>query len=446
MPRDLALERGLPANIDAERFVLGSILLDDANYVTVSATLQADDFSIEKHRRIFLRMGELYSRNERIDRVTVANELVRQGQLESVDGVTYLVSLDEGLPTLANLDSYVTIVKEKSIARKIIFVHQRSIDSIIAGGASTSDVIQSSENFLRGVRAELPGKRKSRGFSEILDARGGMDSYTRPREGVIRSRFPRLNNYLSFGGFLPGQMIVIAARPGMGKTAFGLQQAHCTAMNGSGVIFFSMEMLAEDLLDRIAIAKSGLSIADLENLGDEGKRRRLLAALTGVSEMPLWIDDASRTLADCHASIRDRLKTDQVKLAVFDYLQKMHPSSTSGTRNDQVSDISGGIKDFGMEYRIPTIALAQLTRLQAREKRAPELTDLRDSGSIEQDSDKVIFIWREGGEDPEEDANLDPVEASFLIAKQRNGQLRNVRLQFQKKRTMFTDSRAEEDY
>src|ERR1017187_742865 len=132
-PADIALEKGLPANQDAERFVLGAILMDDALYIQVAGTLEADDFSLEKHRRIFLRMGELYGRAERIDRVTVANELLKQNQLESVDGVSYLVSLDEGLPTIANLDSYVSIVKDKSVLRRIIFSSQKLIDRCIRG-------------------------------------------------------------------------------------------------------------------------------------------------------------------------------------------------------------------------------------------------------------------------------------------------------------------------
>ena len=140
---DIALERGLPANPDAERFVLGAILMDDALYIQVAGSLEAEDFSLEKHRRIFLRMGELYQRGERIDRVTVANELMKQNQLESVDGISYLVSLDEGLPTLANLESYVGIVKDKAILRRIIFTSQKLIDRCIVGEEEPDQILAS---------------------------------------------------------------------------------------------------------------------------------------------------------------------------------------------------------------------------------------------------------------------------------------------------------------
>ena len=145
---DSALEKGLPANLDAERFVLGSILVDDTAYISIAGSLEADDFSLEKHRRIFLRMGELYARGESIDRVTLANELMKQNQLESVDGLTYLVSLDDGLPTLANLDGYVRIVKDKSILRRIIFTAQNLIDHCVIGEEEPDRILAGAEETL----------------------------------------------------------------------------------------------------------------------------------------------------------------------------------------------------------------------------------------------------------------------------------------------------------
>src|ERR1700733_12522331 len=145
---DIALERGLPANLDAERFVLGAVLMDDALYIQVAGTVEADDFSLEKHRRIFLRMGELYQRGDRIDRVTVANELMKQNQLESVDGITYLVSLDDGLPTLSNLDSYVDIVKQKAVLRNIIFTSQKLIEKCLLGEEEADQILAGAEESL----------------------------------------------------------------------------------------------------------------------------------------------------------------------------------------------------------------------------------------------------------------------------------------------------------
>src|SRR5579864_3630384 len=177
---DIALERGLPVNLDAERFVLGAILMDDALYIQVAGALEAEDFSLEKHRRIFLRMGELYNRGERIDRVTVANELMKQNQLESVDGVSYLVSLDEGLPALANLDSYVRIVKDKAVLRRIIFTSQKLIDRCIIGEEEPDQILASAEESLLRIgdartRDALVSPKKI-----VEDYEGGINAFLDP--------------------------------------------------------------------------------------------------------------------------------------------------------------------------------------------------------------------------------------------------------------------------
>src|SRR6266436_9199096 len=156
---DIALEKGLPVNLDAERYVLGAILMDDALYIQVAGSLESDDFSLEKHRRIFLRMGELYERSERIDRVTVANELMKQNQLESVDGISYLVSLDEGLPTLSNLDSYVRIVKDKATLRKLIFSAQKVIDRCLIGEEEPDEILAGAEESLLKLGEARAGQR-----------------------------------------------------------------------------------------------------------------------------------------------------------------------------------------------------------------------------------------------------------------------------------------------
>src|SRR5690349_18698390 len=202
---DIALEKGLPVNLDAERFVLGAILMDDALYIQVAGTLDADDFSLEKHRRIFLRMGELYARAERIDRVTVANELLKQNQLESVDGVSYLVSLDEGLPTLSNLESYIRIVKDKSTLRRIIFT------SLKLGDARAKDALVNPQtivdNFEGGINAFLDPSKRIKGIST----------------GFLK--FDEMT-----GGLHGGELVILAARPSVGKTALALNMAQHVAM------------------------------------------------------------------------------------------------------------------------------------------------------------------------------------------------------------------------
>src|ERR1700689_2011214 len=178
---DIALERGLPANLDAERFVLGAILMDDALYIQVAGALEADDFSLEKHRRIFLRMGELYARGDRIDRVTVANELMKQNQLESVDGITYLVSLDEGLPTLANLESYVDIVKDKAILRRIIFTSRNLIDRCIVGEEEPDQILASAEENLLKLGDTRAGDTLVDPKRILDEFEGGINAFLDPR-------------------------------------------------------------------------------------------------------------------------------------------------------------------------------------------------------------------------------------------------------------------------
>src|SRR5271165_1276818 len=227
---DIALERGLPANLDAERFVLGSILVDDTAYISVAGTIEPDDFSLEKHRRIFLRMSELYDRGERIDRITLANELMKQNQLESVDGITYLVSLDEGLPTLANLESYVGIVKDKAILRRIIFTSRNLIDRCIIGEEEPDQILASAEESL----LKLGDTRADDALvnpKQILDEfEGGINAFLDPSKRIkgLSTGFLKLDEMT--GGLHEGELIILAARPSMGKTALALNIPQHVAM------------------------------------------------------------------------------------------------------------------------------------------------------------------------------------------------------------------------
>src|SRR5271166_3447789 len=251
---DIALEKGLPANLDAERFVLGAILMDDVLYIQVAGALQSEDFSLEKHRRIFLRMGELYERGERIDRVTVANELMKQNQLESVDGVSYLVSLDEGLPTLANLDSYVRIVKDKSVLRRIIFTSQKLIDRCIVGEEEPDQILASAEESLLKLgetRAQDALVNPQRIFEEF---EGGINVFLDPSKRIkgLSTGFHKLDEMT--GGLHAGELVILAARPSMGKTALALNIAQHVASQPATkqtVAVFSLEMSRESLLTRM---------------------------------------------------------------------------------------------------------------------------------------------------------------------------------------------------
>src|SRR6202790_1769801 len=254
---DIALEKGLPVNLDAERYVLGAILMDDALYIQVAGTLEADDFSLEKHRRIFLRMGELYERGERIDRVTVANELMKQNQLESVDGVSYLVSLDEGLPALSNLDSYSRIVKDKATLRRIIFTSQKLIDRCIIGEEEPDQILASAEESLLKLGESRAQDALINPQRILQEFEGGINAFLDPSKRIkgLGTGFLKLDEMT--GGLHPGELVILAARPSMGKTALALNVAQHVAMHPNEkqtVAVFSLEMSRESLLTRMICA------------------------------------------------------------------------------------------------------------------------------------------------------------------------------------------------
>jgi replicative DNA helicase len=439
---DIALERGLPANLDAERFVLGAILMDDALYIQVAGALEAEDFSLEKHRRIFLRMGELYTRGDRIDRVTVANELMKQNQLESVDGITYLVSLDEGLPTLANLESYVGIVKDKAILRRIIFTSRNLIDRCIIGEEEPDQILASAEESL----LKLGDTRAADALvspRQILDEfEGGINTFLDPSKRIkgLSTGFLKLDEMT--GGLHEGELVILAARPSMGKTALALNIAQHVAMfpeRKQTVAVFSLEMSRESLLTRMICAGARVDQQKFRaGYLNQDERRRLARTASDLVQAPLFIDDTSGThLMDIHAKLR-RLKGEHgLSLVVVDYLQLMSGRGRFENRNQEISTISRGLKLLAKELKVPMLVLSQLSR--APETRPgdhrPQLSDLRESGSIEQDADLVSFIFREEVYKPDREDLRGMAE--LLLAKQRNGPTGRVNLVFLKEFTKF---------
>src|SRR5271168_5392885 len=325
---DIALERGLPANLDAERFVLGAILMDDALYIQVAGVLEADDFSLEKHRRIFLRMDELYQRGDRIDRVTVANELMKQNQLESVDGITYLVSLDEGLPTLANLESYVGIVKDKAILRRIIFTSRNLIDRCIIGEEEPDQILASAEDSL----LKLGDTRAADALvnpKQILDQfEGGINAFLDPSKRIKGQSTGFLKLDEMTGGLHECELIILAARPSMGKTALALNIAQHVATHPKmrkPVAVFSLEMSSSSLLNRLVCSAARVDQHKFRaGFLNNDERRKLHVALSDLTEYPLFLDDtAGVNLMDIHSKLRRMQAENGLSLVVIDYLQLM---------------------------------------------------------------------------------------------------------------------------
>jgi replicative DNA helicase len=439
---DIALERGLPVNLDAERFVLGAILMDDALYIQVAGTLEADDFSLEKHRRIFLRMGELYARTERIDRVTVANELMKQNQLESVDGVSYLVSLDEGLPALSNLESYIGIVKDKATLRRIIFTSQKLIDRCILAEEEPDQILASAEESLLklGDSRAQDALMNPRRILDEFD--GGINAFLDPSKRIkgLSTGFLKLDEMT--GGLHEGELVILAARPSMGKTALALNIAqHIATRAGEQqtVAVFSLEMSKESLLTRMICAGARVDQQKFRaGYLNQEERRRLQKAASDLVQAPLFIDDtAGAHLMDIHAKLR-RLKAEHgLALVVIDYLQLMSGRGRYENRNQEISTISRGLKLLSKDLRVPMLVLSQLNRApEVRQgDHRPQLSDLRESGSIEQDADLVAFIFREEVYKPQDESLRGMAE--LLVSKQRNGPTGKVNLVFLREFTKF---------
>jgi len=445
---DLTFEKGLPANIDAERFVLGSVLLNQDVYFQVAGAVEPEDFSLEKHRRIFARMKDLYARGEKIDRLTLANELMKQGQLESIDGFSYLASLDEGLPTLANLDSYIRIVKDKATLRKLIFSAQKVIDRCFIGEEEPDEILAGAEESLLKLGEARAGERLETPAEIIGKFPGGISAFLDPSQRVsgLSTGFTKFDEMT--GGMHGGELLILAARPSMGKTALALNIAQHVATHPQmrkPVAVFSLEMSSASLLTRLLCAgarvdqhkfRAGYLNAD--------ERRKLQVTLADLTESPLYLDDtAGVNLMDVHSKLR-RMKAEKgLSLVVIDYLQLMSSRGRSENRNQEVSAISRGLKLMAKDLDVPFLVLSQLSR--AAETRIgdhkPQLSDLRDSGSIEQDADLVAFIFREEvyKRDREDLRGL----ADLIIAKQRNGPIGNVPLRFLGQFTRF-ENRAED--
>ncbi len=439
---ELVFQKGLPANQEAERFVLGAILMDDSAFISVAGGLDADDFSLESHRRIFTRMLDLNSRAEKIDRVTLANELMRYNQLESVGGLTYLISLDDGLPQIYNLESYMRIVKEKSLLRRMIMSAQATIDKCLMGEEPADQILAATEESLLKLGEAQTTTTLVSPRQVIEGFEGGINAFLDPSKRIKGTTTGYLKLDELTGGFRPGELVILAARPAMGKTALALNIGQHVAMNPRGsraVAVFSLEMSNESLLTRMICAQARVDQTKFrEGYLNADERRRLQMGTAELVEAPIFIDDsAGSNLMDIHAKLR-RLQAEQdLALVVVDYLQLMSVRGKSENRTQEISTLSRGLKLLSKELKVPFLVLSQLSR--APEQRPgdhrPQLSDLRESGSIEQDADMVMFVFRE--EYYKRDDESLRGKAEIILAKQRNGPTGTAKVAFLHQYTKF---------
>ncbi|MGA3017208.1 MAG: replicative DNA helicase [Bryobacteraceae bacterium] len=441
-----ATQKGLPTNVDAERFVLGSIMLDDSLYIQAAGELEPDDFSLDKHRRIFRRMGELQERGETIDRITIANELMKFNELEACDGITYLVSLDDGLPQIPNLDAYIRIVKDKAVLRRIIFASQHMMNRALLGEEEPDEILSGAEETL----LKLGEARVKSGLLDpgqiLQDYEGGLNAFLDPSKRIkgISTGFAKFDELT--GGLHGGDLCIVAARPSMGKTALALNIAQHVALKlKQTVAVFSLEMSRESLLTRMLCSAARVDSQRFRaGYLTQEERRKLNHALHELVEAPLYIDDtAGIHMMDIHAKLRRLQAERKLGLVIVDYLQLMGARGRFENRNQEVSALSRGMKQLAKEMNVPMMVLSQLSRaVETRQgDHRPQLSDLRESGSIEQDADVVGFIFREEVYHRERE-DLRGL-AELIIAKQRNGPVGTVNLVFLHAQTKF-ENRAED--
>ncbi len=447
---DFTLDAGLPANVDAERTILGAILLDNSAHSEAAERLEADDFSLDSHRRIYLRMSELLTEQRPVDIVTLSNELARYKEIEAVGGVAYLASLTEGLPRRPVIEEYIKIVKDKSLLRRLMAICSSAIARAADQSETALDVLGMAESQLM----EVSEKGITHGFQSldqiVANSFGTIDNlYKQSREVTGQATdFYELDRMTS--GLQKGELIILAARPSMGKTAFAINMAQNAAVNHNAVVaVFSLEMSKESLLRRMLASQAWVDQRKLQTgfLGRED-HEKLQNALGQLVESRLFIDDtAGISLAEMRAKAR-RLKQNSggLDLIVVDYLQLMSATlpSTGGkryeNRTQEVSAISRGLKALAKELDVPVVALSQLSRASERrgDDKRPLLSDLRESGSIEQDADVVAFIHREAYYNRTEEMSEDEkAKSEIILAKQRNGPTGTVFLNFISRFTRF---------
>ncbi len=456
---DITLERGLPASLDAERSILGAILLENSHYNEAAEKISSDDFALDSHRRIYQRMAELIDNGRAVDIVTLAEELSRRKEVEAVGGVAYLASLTEGLPRRISIEDYVRIVKDKSMLRQLINVASSAMTEASDQTDPALDVLNRAESAL----LEVTDRGITSGFEDIhtivRDSFGTIDAiWSHQREVTgLATHFKKFDQMTS--GLQPSELIIIAARPSMGKTAWAINIAQNAAVKSGKVVgVFSLEMSKESLLKRMLASEAFVGMRSIQNgmIGRDDKVK-LLDAAARLTESKLHIDDTPGiSLAEMRAkSRRLKQKMGSLDLIVVDYLQLMSGSAPGSNkrqenRTQEVAAVSRGLKALAKELKVPVIALSQLSR--ASEQRGgdkkPMLSDLRESGSIEQDADVVAFIHRESYYNKDETGEEDPEskgKAEIIIAKQRNGPTGSVHLAYLAEFTRFENLMDHDD-
>ncbi len=440
------LERVPPHDDDAEASLLGSMLLSSDVIPDVLEIVSSDSFYREAHRRIFRSIQDLYLKGEAVDYITVAARLKNKGELESIGGREYLLYLASVVPTAANALQYAQIVERHAVLRSLLQAATEIAQIAYQGGEDVNAILDKVESIIFSI-AKKKVSEKFMAMSDLVREVYEMIENVYHRDHKVtglETGFPQLDELTS--GFHPSDLIIVAARPGMGKTSFVLNIAQHVAIKlKKPVAIFSLEMSRHQLAQRLLCSEGGVDANKLKTgRMSDIDWRKLLKAAGSLSEAPIFIDDTpSITFLELKAKARRLARqVGNLSLLIVDYLQLMQGNTRAENRQQEISEISRALKILGRELNVPVVAVSQLSRAveQRRESKKPVLSDLRESGALEQDADLVIFIYREDYYKQEKSASEKDVKRTeIIVAKQRNGPVGTVELGFKPKYVKFVN-------
>lgn len=440
-----------PHSIEAERAVLGAILLNKDAFDTVSSIVKAEDFYSDNHRVIYEALVSIVGKNQRADYVLLSEELKKSQKLEAVGGILYLTNLTTDIVDAYNVEDHAKIVRDKAHLRKLIHVANAVESMAYREEEDTEDIVNRAEQMVLDVSGTTKGESSFSVMRDVVYETIDRINELQRHKGIltgVSTGFKDLDNLTS--GLQKSDLILVAARPSMGKTAFTLNIAQNVAMKSKkNVAFFSLEMSKTQLVARVLAAVAGINSGRIRNgqlsQEDWGKA---INALNDLADAPLYIDDTSGLTPQLMKKKLRRLIQEhgELGLVVVDYIQLMENGGKkmADNRQQEVSAISRQLKIMAREFNVPLIALSQLSRgVESRADKTPMLSDLRESGSLEQDADIVAFLNRENYQDTEDTS--DGVETQVIIRKHRNGELGIVKLWFEGAYTRFRDLAYRED-
>ena len=434
-----ASERVPPASLDAERSVLGSLLLLNESIDEVAEFLTATHFYSDRHQAIYRAIHELYEAGVRgIDVVTVGDQLEKHKQLEQSGGHAYLLELLQSVPHAAHAKYYATIVREKAVQRALILACTEVLRDCYEADKPIDEILKTAEQDIFRILEQQDGSDKIAINEILLDAWARIEERVRNEGGPtgLPTGFTDLD--AKTNGFQPSELIILAARPSMGKTALVCNWAESIAAAGHGVLVFSLEQSKLELAERFLCIRAQVDGHRLRSgLIDDAERHRMMEASNELNEMPLFIDDRpGRTVSQISAIARRLKRQSSLGIVIVDYLQLVEPEDKRAPREQQIAYISRRLKFIAKELDIPVVALAQLNRgVELRDDKRPRLADLRESGAIEQDADLISFLHRPSAYDPEDR----PGEAEVIIAKHRSGPTGLVTLTWRPQYMRFED-------